>query len=280
VTDRPAPSAAARTPALPATVLGEGPPIVFCHGFALTVRTYRPVLELLADHGTTVVAPDLFAGTGKWTYHGMLDGIEALLEERAIERYTLIAHSFGGGLALGLAARHPERIAEMVFSDTIGVSGSWRMAWSALTGLPSYYRLATARAAADFVGSWLHRPRRLADAAWWAFRSEKTGEIRAVRSAGIDCFVLWAERDTLLDRRDGARFARYLNAPFVVAEDGREHGTIDHDWVFQHPALFGEVVEGLGLHAFDRANGDRPTASSTRRTANGASDRRRANATR
>ncbi len=246
--------------ALPATVLGDGPPIVFCHGFALSARTYRPVLEQLAAHRTTVIAPDLFAGRGRWTYEGTLAGVQALLDERGVDRYSLVSHSFGGGIALGLAARQPERIAEIVFSDTIGVSGSWHMAWSALSGFPGYYRLATWSAATDFVDSWVHRPRRLAEAAWWAFRSEKTEEIRTVRRAGIDCYVLWAERDTLLSRRDGERFARYLNAPFVIAADGREYGTTDHDWVFQHPALFDEVVEGLGLSAFTAGAASHRTA--------------------
>jgi pimeloyl-ACP methyl ester carboxylesterase len=243
--------------ARPATVLGDGPPVVFCEGFALSTLTYRPILEQLAQHGVTVIAPDLFAGPGRWTYEDTVAGIEALLQARRIERYSLVSHSFGGGLALGLAARHPQRVVEMVFSDTIGVSGSWHMAGRAVSGFPNYYRLATPRAAADFLGAWLHRPRRLADAAWWAFRSEKTEEIRAVRRAGIRCYVLWAERDTLLDRRDGARFARYLNAPFVVAEDGSEHGTTDHDWVFKDPGLFVEVVERLGLQAFGSGDENR-----------------------
>jgi pimeloyl-ACP methyl ester carboxylesterase len=253
---------------------------VFCHGFALSALTYRPTLEQLAAQGTTVIAPDLFAGHGRWTYETTLAGVNALLDERGVDRYTLVSHSFGGGIALGLAAREPERIVEMVFSDTIGVSGSWHMAWSALSGFPGYYRLATWRAATDFVDSWVHRPRRLTEAAWWAFRSEKTDEIRAVRRAGVECYVLWAERDTLLYRHDGARFARYLNAPFIVAEDGREHGTTDHDWVFQHPDLFGEVIEGLGLRTFGPGADHRRTpAGSTRRSASDgggpASDSRR-----
>jgi hypothetical protein len=59
---------------------------------------------------------------------------------------------------------------------------------------------------------------------------------------------MWANRDSVLSRSDGSRFAAALGAPFIVASspDGR---TIDHDWMFQQPELFFEHLIGLGLEA-------------------------------
>jgi hypothetical protein len=60
--------------------------------------------------------------------------------------------------------------------------------------------------------------------------------------------VLWANRDSVLRRSDGERFARELNASFTVASapDGRP---IDHDWMFQEPDLFYAHLEDLKLSA-------------------------------
>ena len=55
-------------------------------------------------------------------------------------------------------------------------------------------------------------------------------------------------RDSILARSDGERFARELHASFTVASapDGRP---IDHDWMFQQPELFFSHLEKLKLNA-------------------------------
>jgi hypothetical protein len=70
-----------------------------------------------------------------------------------------------------------------------------------------------------------------------------------VAQAGIPAYVLWANRDSILRRSDGERFAKELDAKsFTVASapDGR---AIDHDWMFQQPDLFFDHLDALGLQA-------------------------------
>ena len=57
-------------------------------------------------------------------------------------------------------------------------------------------------------------------------------------SAGLPCHVLWANRDTLLSRRDGSEFARDLGASFTVVDRPKGAGPVDHDWMYRYPALF------------------------------------------
>ena len=77
-----------------------------------------------------------------------------------------------------------------------------------------------------------------------------TGTVRArpAPQAGLVSHVLWANRDSILSRPDGERFAGELGGSFTVAEapDGRP---IDHDWMFQEPDLFVSHLEGLKLEA-------------------------------
>ena len=66
--------------------------------------------------------------------------------------------------------------------------------------------------------------------------------------SGVRSHVLWAERDTLLSRDEGRRFAHDLRATFEVASgDGAD--PIDHDWMYRHPRLFVHHLERLGLAA-------------------------------
>src|SRR5438105_15292718 len=100
--------------------LGEGPTLVLLHGFAMQPETYLPLARLLADRARVVI-PAVFALPGRWTFDHALACLELTLDDLGIERTSLLGHSFGGGLELGLAARQPERRAECVFGDTLGV---------------------------------------------------------------------------------------------------------------------------------------------------------------
>lgn len=228
--------------------VGEGPPIVLLHGYAMQPRIYVPTARLLADR-VRVVIPEIQALPECWTFEGALDCLELTLDDLGLERVTLLGHSFGGGLELGLAARSPQRVVECVFSDTLGVNSQVSLAREALSHPLGDLRLATAAAVTSFARSWVAHPVQLASSAWWAFRSDRDHDCDVIASAGLPCHVLWAERDTILNRRDGMEFARRLHATFTVARRPEGYGPIDHDWMFDDPELFVAHLEKLGLHA-------------------------------
>ena len=209
---------------------------------------YVPMARLLADR-VRVVIPAILQLSERWTFEHAVDCLELTLADLEVERVSLLGHSFGGGLELGLAARFPERMMECVFSDTIGVSKQLGLAREALSHPLGDLRLATAPAVSAFLRSWVSHPAQLASAALWAFSSNPDDEVNAVAGTRIPCHVLWAERDTILARRDGMEFARRLNASFTVAERPAGYGPIDHDWMFDDPELFVRHLERLGLHA-------------------------------
>jgi len=234
--------------------VGTGPPIVLLHGFAMSPFTYSKTAELLA-RSARVVIPDLFDVRGPWRYPQMLQAFEATLDELGLERVSLIGHSFGGALELGFAAANPQRVVELVFSDTLAVSREWGLADEALRHPLGLLQLATPAAASAFARSWTLHPRQMAQAAWWGFTSGRGDDIGAIARAGIRAHVLWANRDSILARSDGQEFACEMNASFTVAHrpDGRP---IDHDWMFQQPQLFVDHLRRLGLLAL----GTRPRA--------------------
>ncbi|OBH01137.1 alpha/beta hydrolase [Mycobacterium sp. E2699] len=86
----------------------------------------------LAGHvpETAVAAPDLL-GHGRsswaapWTIDANVSALSALLDDAAAP-VLVVGHSFGGGLALHLAASRPDRVAALLLLDpAVGLDGAW-----------------------------------------------------------------------------------------------------------------------------------------------------------
>jgi pimeloyl-ACP methyl ester carboxylesterase len=225
---------------------GTGEPLVLLPGYGTRPDTYQPVVRLLAKR-CRVVLVDIYAIRGPWHYHDVLQSFTATLDRLELERASFLAHSFGGGIELGFAVRHPERVVDLIFSDTLALCHEWALAREAMSHPLRMLGMATPRAAIDFVRSWVTHPRQLVDAAWWGFTSGRSSDIHLVAEAGISAHVLWANRDSLLSRRDGQDFARDLHASFLVCD---APGYVDHDWMYRHPGLFVGHLDRLGLAVF------------------------------
>jgi 2-hydroxymuconate-semialdehyde hydrolase len=111
--------------------VGDGAAVLMIHGSGAGVSgwaNWRGIMPLLAEN-FRVVVPDL-VGFG---YTEVPDDIEftifdtwieqmiALLDELGIARAHLVGNSFGGGLSLHLAHRHPERFDRIVLMGAGGV---------------------------------------------------------------------------------------------------------------------------------------------------------------
>ncbi len=106
-------------------VSGKGEPILLIHGFGGSTFSWRETLPFLAETHR-VIALDLF-GFGyterprrlqHYSRRGQLDLILGVLDHLNIDRAHVIGHSYGGGLAMTLAAEYPERVASLVLADT------------------------------------------------------------------------------------------------------------------------------------------------------------------
>jgi pimeloyl-ACP methyl ester carboxylesterase len=230
---------------------GDGHVVVMLPGFALPPALYRGTAELFARRGRCrVLVPDLYRVPGGWSYDTIVTRLRCTLDARDVERVTMIAHSFAGGIQLGFATRWPERVVELVFADTLAVSREWPLAREATRHPFRLLRMATPSAAGAFSWSVLTHPREVAQAAWWGFTSARISGIETVAAHGLPAHVLWANRDSLLARSDGRAFAQELRASFDVVRvpDGR---SVDHDWMYRHPELFVAHLAQLHLAALE-----------------------------
>jgi lipase len=137
------------------------------------VHRYGPPgpLQVLAVHGLTghgrrwqhfatgqladisLAAPDLL-GHGRsswaapWTIDANVGALAALLEEQADAAALVVGHSFGGAVALHLAAARPDLVSALVLLDpAVGLDGAWMAEIAdAMLAAPDYPDAAEARA--------------------------------------------------------------------------------------------------------------------------------------
>lgn len=117
---------------------GSGPPIVAVHGNPSWSFYWR---SLIAEMSTThrVIAPD-HIGMGlsdkpltdeyPFTLERRIDDLTRFIDSLHLdEPVTLVVHDWGGAIGCGWAGRHPDRVANIVVTNTaaFGLPGSKRM---------------------------------------------------------------------------------------------------------------------------------------------------------
>src|SRR5690242_3725788 len=95
-------------------IQGVGPLIVLLHGFPEFWYSWRHQIPFLAQHGYTVVAPDLrgYNDTDKprtgYDVPTLVADIEGLVKGLGQERAIIVGHDWGGVLAWAFAIRYPQ----------------------------------------------------------------------------------------------------------------------------------------------------------------------------
>jgi pimeloyl-ACP methyl ester carboxylesterase len=110
---------------------GTGPePIVFVHGFISTYSWWLPTLERLSPDDYHAYAVDLRAcgasdqiATGH-TIAQHADDLHAFADAVGLERFTLVGHSLGGGIAMQYALKHQDRLKALVLADPLAPYGT------------------------------------------------------------------------------------------------------------------------------------------------------------
>lgn len=115
------------------TRAGTGTPTLLLHGWGASSDLFAGTMRGLGE-GFDLIAPD-FPGFGAteappvaWGVGEYVDWTLALMNWLGVARANIIGHSFGGRVAIKLAALHPERVAKLVLTDAAGIrpQRDWR----------------------------------------------------------------------------------------------------------------------------------------------------------
>jgi haloalkane dehalogenase len=125
---------------------GQGPVIVFLHGFPLSGETWDAVVLELREH-FTCVAPDLIGlGQSRSTAdtdhssEGQARAIQEVLGALGVGSYALVGNDTGGWVARELALIDRERVSHLVLTNTEipGHRPPWVPLYQALAGVPGF----------------------------------------------------------------------------------------------------------------------------------------------
>src|SRR5688572_24005871 len=105
---------------------GSGPPVLLLHGWGASSALFQTTMAGLEDD-FTLIAPD-FPGFGAtppppaaWAVGDYTTWVLALLDAAGLDRVHIIAHSFGGRVAIKLASQRPERVDKLVLTACAGI---------------------------------------------------------------------------------------------------------------------------------------------------------------
>ncbi len=105
---------------------GAGPPLLLIHGLFDLLETWERLIPLLSDR-FRIDAIDL-PGFGRsplpeeWgeSLSEMIEAVVAFLDWKKIEKTAIVGSSMGGGIALGVAGRHPDRVDRLILVNPYG----------------------------------------------------------------------------------------------------------------------------------------------------------------
>jgi pimeloyl-ACP methyl ester carboxylesterase len=250
-------------------VAGDGPRLVFLHGWGLNHRTYRRALKGLVRKGMRVYAPALpgFGGTaalprGEFSLAGYAQWVVAFLDAVGIDQaVTLVGHSFGGGVTIQTAHDAPARVSRLVLINSIGGSAwtskrgvarsmrdrplwDWGLHLPADTFSPRQFTRVLPVIAADALPNLARRPLSLWRVGQLARTADLTPELTELRRRKVPVVILWGRDDKVIPTAclDSLKVA--LGEPTVYTVDG------SHSWLIAHPDRFAEVMTNIvGLEA-------------------------------
>ena len=108
---------------------GTGVPIVFLHGNPTSSYLWRNVLPGVTSG--RLLAPDLIGmgGSGKpaisYDFADQARYLDAWFDALGLRDVVLVGHDWGGALAFDWAARHPDRVRGIAFTETIVKPMTW-----------------------------------------------------------------------------------------------------------------------------------------------------------
>jgi pimeloyl-ACP methyl ester carboxylesterase len=224
----------------------EAETVVLLHGFPETGASWDKVAPGLVSAGYRVLAPDQRGyspgarpdGRRAYRLAELVDDVLSLADAAGIDRFHLVGHDWGGGVAWEVATRHPERLLTLSVLSTPHPRAllrslvrssqalhSWYMLFFQLPRLPE--ALIRAGGSKALVRSGLPEELAVAYTAVLVEPGALTGAVnwyRALPFVGsqprrpepvtVPTLYVWSSGDRFLSRAAAEATGRYVSAPY------------------------------------------------------------------
>ena len=232
---------------------GEGRPVVLIHGFADSVETWSQVFGRLAGHHRVFALDVIGAGrtekpAGPMPFPKLARFVRDFMDTQGIDKASVVGQSMGGGIALSLAIRWPEKIDKLIIVDSAGLGRDLPLALRICTlpGIGWFLTRGTRKQTASFLRRCVHDP---------ALMTTELVETVCERGRLPDAHAAmraWLRSNADLGgwRNDVVRpiveKLGFITAPTLIVW-GRQ------DWVIpvSHASVAGKGIPGARLHVFD-----------------------------
>ncbi|XP_076835394.1 bifunctional epoxide hydrolase 2 [Brachyhypopomus gauderio] len=106
--------------------MGDGPPVLLCHGFPECWFSWRYQIPALADAGFRVIAPDMKgygdstapADIEEYSQEKILQDLVTFLDKLGLAQVTVVGHDWGGMVVWNMAQCYPERLRAVASLNT------------------------------------------------------------------------------------------------------------------------------------------------------------------
>lgn len=227
---------------------GEGQTVLFLHGWAAPVRTYRVMLEHLSQT-CRVIAPDLpgFGGSEEppvpWSVDDYVAFVTRFCAALDISQAVLIGHSFGGRIIIKLltAPDCPLTVKKIILIDAAGIKPRRKLGY--------YLKIGSFKAAKWFCSlpgirhlfpQALTNARRLFGSADYSAASEimRRSMVLAVNEdltpllprITASALLIWGDQDTATPLHDGQTMERLIPDAGLVVLKGAGHFSFAQCW--------------------------------------------------
>jgi pimeloyl-ACP methyl ester carboxylesterase len=236
----------------------DGDPVVLLHGFPQDSSAFDRMAPALHTAGLRTLAPDQRGyspgarphGRSHYRLRETVDDVRALLDAAGLDSAHVVGHDWGGAVAWGLAALHPERVRTLTALSTPHPTAlyrswltsdqglrSWYMALFQLPLLPERALLAGGGAplrrslsrgglpapAVDRYVARMREPGALSCALGW-YRALPWNAREPVGTVRVPTLHVWSTGDAFLGRAATEASARFVEAPYrLEVLDGVPH---------------------------------------------------------